>query len=119
MPSILRLVPQATSSNKIEPNARQYQYIERRGGLITRPCKGIISNMNWSTCSAVEQDEARVSGAWVFRGTRVPVIALFENLEAGATVDDFLSWFPGVNREQVETVLDHTIQSLRQDNQAA
>lgn len=65
--------------------------------------------MDWSTCSAVEQDEEKVSGAWVFRGTRVPVVALFENLEAGATVEDFLSWFPGVNRDQVESVLDHTI----------
>jgi uncharacterized protein (DUF433 family) len=65
--------------------------------------------MDWSTCSAVEQDEERVSGAWVFPGTRVPVVALFENLEAGATLEDFLSWFPGVNRDQVESVLDHTI----------
>jgi uncharacterized protein (DUF433 family) len=63
--------------------------------------------MDWSTCSAVEQDEERVSGAWVFRGTRVQVVALFENLEAGATVEDFLSWFPGVNWDQVESVLDH------------
>jgi uncharacterized protein (DUF433 family) len=75
--------------------------------------------MDWWTCPAVEQDPERVSGAWVFRGTRVPVVALFENLEAGATVEDFLSWFPGVDREQVESVLDHTIQSLKRDHQAA
>ncbi len=54
---------------------------------------------------AVERMPGKVSGAWLFRGTRVPVLALFENLEAGATVDDFLQWFQGVTREQVEAVL--------------
>jgi uncharacterized protein (DUF433 family) len=71
--------------------------------------------IDWSNCPAVERDPAKVSGAWVFRGTRVPVVALFENLEDGAQVNDFLSWFPGVTREQVEAVLDHTIQSLKQE----
>jgi uncharacterized protein (DUF433 family) len=47
-----------------------------------------------------------VSGAWVFANTRVPVRALFENLEDGATVDHFVEWFPGVTREQVEAVLE-------------
>lgn len=47
-----------------------------------------------------------VSGAFVFRGTRVPVKALFENLEDGATVDEFLQWFPGVTREQIDSVLE-------------
>ena len=56
---------------------------------------------------AVERDSRRLSGVWVFRGTRVPVRTLFENLEDGATVDDFLEWFPGVTRAQVETVLNH------------
>ncbi len=64
--------------------------------------------MDWSTCTAVERDPEKVSGSWVFRGTRVPVVALFENLEGGASVDDFLSWFPGVAGEQVDAVLaDH------------
>jgi uncharacterized protein (DUF433 family) len=53
-----------------------------------------------------------VSGAWVFRGTRVPVSALFENLEDGARVDDFVEWFPGVTKELVEAVLDHAHKSL-------
>jgi len=57
-------------------------------------------------------DPARVSGAWVFRGTRVPVKALFENVEDGARVDDFLAWFPGVTRQQVEAVLQYTELSL-------
>jgi uncharacterized protein (DUF433 family) len=62
---------------------------------------------DWGHCPAVERDPARVSGAWLFKGTRVPVKALFENLEGGASVDDFLSWFPGVTREQIEAVLQH------------
>jgi uncharacterized protein (DUF433 family) len=62
---------------------------------------------HWEACEAVERDPGKVSGAWVFRGTRVPVAALFENLRSGASVTDFLSWFPGVERVQVEAVLDH------------
>jgi uncharacterized protein (DUF433 family) len=60
----------------------------------------------------VERDSQRVSGAWIFRGTRFPVRALFENLEDGATVDDFLEWFPGVQRAQVLAVLKHAESSL-------
>ena len=75
--------------------------------------------MNWSLCPVVERDPEKVSGSWVFRGTRVPVAALFENLEGGASIDDFLLWFPGVTKEQVETVLEHTIQSFKTDLLAA
>lgn len=66
----------------------------------------------WNTCPAVERTPERVSGAWVFKGTRVPVKALFENIEEGASVDDFLKWFPGVTREQVLAVLAHAEKSL-------
>jgi len=62
--------------------------------------------LNWSQCSAVERSPAKVSGAWVFKNSRVPVRALFENLESGASVNDFLEWFPGVQRKQVEAVLE-------------
>jgi uncharacterized protein (DUF433 family) len=51
--------------------------------------------LDWTTCPAAERDPERLSGAWVFRGTRVPVSALFENLEGGATLDQFLAGFPG------------------------
>lgn len=68
--------------------------------------------LDWSQCPAVEQVPDRASGAWVFRGTRVPVRALFENLESGARLDDFLAWFPGVAREQAEAVLEHAARSL-------
>jgi uncharacterized protein (DUF433 family) len=70
--------------------------------------------LDWKDCLAVERAPDIVSGAWVFKGTRVPVKALFENLEGGATVDEFLEWFPGVKREQIEAVLDHTELSLAQ-----
>jgi uncharacterized protein (DUF433 family) len=69
--------------------------------------------LDWSNCSVVERDPDKVSGAWVFRGTRIPVIALFENLEGGARVDDFLAWFPGVSRQQVDAVLEHAQRSLQ------
>ena len=62
---------------------------------------------DWQDCPAVERDPNRVSGAWVFRGTRVPVAALFTNLVDGASIDDFVEWFPGVTREHVRTVLEH------------
>ena len=68
--------------------------------------------LSWSECSAVERVPGKVSGVWLFKGTRVPVRALFENLESGATVADFLEWFPGVKQEQVEAVLDHAQRSL-------
>jgi uncharacterized protein (DUF433 family) len=68
--------------------------------------------LDWSTCEAVERNPDVVSGAWVFKGTRVPVHALFENIEGGATVDQFMEWFPGVARAQVEAVLEHAARSL-------
>ena len=68
--------------------------------------------LDWSECPAVERVPGKVSGTWLFKGTRVPVKALFENLEGGARVDDFLEWFPGVTRQQVEAVLEHTERSL-------
>ena len=68
--------------------------------------------LDWSQCSAVERSPEKVSGEWLFKGTRVPVRALFENIEGGARIDDFIEWFPGVPREQVELVLRHAERSL-------
>jgi len=68
--------------------------------------------LDWSECAAVERVPEKVSGIWLFKGTRVPVKALFENLEAGASVDEFLEWFPGVRREHVQAVLEHAARSL-------
>lgn len=60
----------------------------------------------------IERDTEKVSGTWVFKGTRVPINALFENLKDGATIDDFLDWFPGVKRAQVIAVLDYKLMKL-------
>jgi uncharacterized protein (DUF433 family) len=67
--------------------------------------------LDWSTCPAVGRDPERVSRAWVFRGTRVPVAAPFENLEDGAQVAEFVQWFPGVSLGRVRAVLEHAAQS--------
>ncbi len=67
--------------------------------------------IDWSTCPAVERYPQRVSGAWVFRGTRVPVAALFDNLEDGVQISQFVQWFPGVSLEQARAVLEHAAQS--------
>lgn len=68
---------------------------------------GIGNMIDWSSCAAVERDPERVSGAWVFRGSRVPVAALFENLEDGVPVGQFAELFPGVTLEQARAVLGH------------
>lgn len=64
--------------------------------------------MDWAECPAVEQDPQRVSGAWVFRGTRIPVAALFQNLEDGVSLAELVELFPGVTTEQARLVLEHT-----------
>ena len=69
--------------------------------------------MHWESCSAVERNPRKISGAWVFTGTRVPVYALFENLASGATIDEFVEWFPGVDKRQVRAVLEHEAKGLR------
>lgn len=68
---------------------------------------------DWNACPAVERDPEKLGGALVFRGTRMPVATLFENLKSGATIDEFLEWFPGTTREQVEAVIDHETQSMQ------
>ena len=71
-----------------------------------------MAMIDWSQCSVVERSPNRVSGAWCFKGTRVPVKALFENLEGGATIQEFMDWFPGVSRVQIEGVLELAQRSL-------
>ena len=68
--------------------------------------------LDWSQCRAVESVPGRVSGAWVFRGTRIPVAAVFENLEDGLAIDEIVQMFDGLTREQVKEVLDFVAQSL-------
>lgn len=68
--------------------------------------------LDWSLCPAVERDPQRLGGVWLFRGTRIPVSALFENLEDGAQISQFVEWFPGVTLSQVRTVLDYAAKNL-------
>ena len=68
---------------------------------------------DWSTCPEVESVPGKVSGNWVFTGTRLPVYALFENLAEGATIYDFVEWFDAADEEQVRAVLEHVTQDLR------
>lgn len=67
--------------------------------------------LDWSQCPAVESTPGKVSGAWVFRGTRMPVATVFENLEAGASIEEIMEWFD-VTREQVMEVLSFAARSL-------
>jgi len=68
--------------------------------------------MDWGLCSAVDRHPGKLGGKWCFRGTRLPVTALFEHLDQSSTVDEFLEWFPSVSREQVHAVLDFARGSL-------
>jgi uncharacterized protein (DUF433 family) len=69
--------------------------------------------LDWANCEAVESVPGKLSGAWVFRGTRIPVAAVFENLEDGLTIDQIVKMFDGLSREQVRTVLDFAARSLQ------
>jgi uncharacterized protein (DUF433 family) len=71
-----------------------------------------MAALDWSHCSAVESVPGRVSGAWVFKDTRMPVSAVFENLEDGLTIDELIELYDGLTREQVEAVLDFAARSL-------
>jgi uncharacterized protein (DUF433 family) len=68
--------------------------------------------LDWSQCPAVESVPGKLSGAWVLKGTRMPVSAIFENLEAGANIDDIMEWFDGLDREQVKAVIEFAARSL-------
>ena len=67
--------------------------------------------LDWSQCPAVESIPGKVSGVWVFRDTRMPVSVVFDNLEAGATIDEIVEWFD-VTREQVRAVIEFAARTL-------
>jgi uncharacterized protein (DUF433 family) len=66
--------------------------------------------LDWSKCPAVESVPGKVSGAWVFRGTRMPVAAVFENLEDGLSIEEIMEQYD-VTREQIAAVLDFAAHS--------
>ena len=70
-----------------------------------------MATLDWSQCTAVESIPGKVSGAWVFKGTRMPVSLVFENLEAGAKIDEIMEWFH-LTREQIVAVLEFAARSL-------
>jgi uncharacterized protein (DUF433 family) len=70
-----------------------------------------MATLDWSECPAVESVPGRLSGAWVFRDTRMPVSAVFENLEAGATIEEIIEQFD-VTRDQINAVLEFAARSL-------
>jgi uncharacterized protein (DUF433 family) len=70
-----------------------------------------MANLDWSQCPAVESVADRRSGAWVFRDTRMPVATIFENLEAGSSIEEIIEQFH-VTREQIQAVLEFAARSL-------
>jgi uncharacterized protein (DUF433 family) len=70
-----------------------------------------MAGLDWSQCPAVGSVPGKVSGAWVFRGTRMPVVTVFENLQDGMSIDEIMEQFD-VTREQVTAVLDFAARSL-------
>jgi len=68
--------------------------------------------LDWAQCSAVESVPGKMSGAWVFRGTRMPVMAVFENLEDGLTIGEIVELYDGLMKEQVQAVLNFVARSL-------
>ena len=65
-----------------------------------------LGEINWGECPGIDRDPKRLSGAWCFEGTRLPVHALFMNLSSGMTIPEFLKMFPAANEEQIKSVLD-------------
>ncbi len=70
----------------------------------------MASSLDWSQCPAVESIPGKVSGAWLFKDTRMPVSIVFENLEAGATIDEIAEWFH-LTRQQIVAVLEFAARS--------
>jgi uncharacterized protein (DUF433 family) len=70
-----------------------------------------MATLDWSQCPAVESVPGRVSGAWVFKGTRMPVQTVFDNLEAGMSVDEITEVFD-VTPEEVKAVIHFASESL-------
>jgi len=103
--SIIRSDPHATlatnGSNRLGGQEANQDNAENPTGAI-----------DWSQCPVVESVPGKVSGAWVLKGTRMPVSAIFENLETGANIDDIMEWFAGLDRSQVEAVIEFAVRSL-------
>lgn len=71
-----------------------------------------MTSLDWSQCPEVESVPGKMSGAWVLKGTRMPVSAIFENLAAGASLDNIMEWFDGLDRHQVKAVIEFAARSV-------
>ena len=72
-----------------------------------------MAALDWSQCPAVESIPGKVGGAWVFKGTRLPVATVIENLE-DLSIDEVIEQFD-VSRQQITAVLDFVAESLRSE----
>ena len=70
------------------------------------------ATLDWSQCSAVESVPDKMSGAWVLKNTRMPVAMIFESLEGGASLDNIMEWYDGLDRDQVKAVIEFPARSL-------
>jgi uncharacterized protein (DUF433 family) len=110
MPSVTIDFPEAQAaalSKQAEAQGMTLEDLIRK--RVTEAPEGPI---DWSMCSAVESVPGKVSGAWVLKDTRMPVSAIFENLEAGANIDEIVEWFTGLDRAQVQEVIEFAARSL-------
>ena len=73
------------------------------------------THRHWDTCPKVDRDSERLGGARTFGQTRLPLSAMYENLAQGASLDDIAELFPGVSKEEMQAVLEHDAQTLRDD----
>jgi uncharacterized protein (DUF433 family) len=79
---------------------------------MSQALEGQPMSLDWSNCPGIESVPGKLSGAWVFRGTRMPVAAVFENLEDGMTIDEIVEMYDGLTRDQVNLVLNFAAKSL-------
>jgi uncharacterized protein (DUF433 family) len=106
------LTPHPRSWPAVTPAQREDEArILRKTGYDENRVKS-MAILDWSQCSAVESVPGKLSGAWVLKGTRMPVSAIFENIEAGANIDDIIEWFDGLDRKQVKAVIEFAARSL-------
>jgi uncharacterized protein (DUF433 family) len=108
-PEIERRVRERIHSGKFEDVD---DFLSQALEALAEPARGRLGGLDWSQCSAVESVPERVGGAWVFRNTRMPVAAVFENLEDGVTIDELVELYAGITRDQVKAVLEFAARSL-------
>ena len=73
-----------------------------------------MAALDWSQCPDVESIPGKVSGAWVLRGTRTPVKIIFENLEAGMSIEEVIEQFP-ITRDQIDRLMAFVARSLEKE----